>query len=267
MIIHIPHSSTLVPTKVRGQFVVDNDPLWAEILRSTDMFTDELFDVSGCEKLVFPVSRVVVDPERFESDDFEPMAKVGRGVTYFSQTSGDSMRRALTPTEREDLLRTYYRPHHNRLLELTEAELDREGHALIVDAHSFPNAPWAIEPNKTGNRPDFCLGVDDFHTPKDLTKLAEEFLTNLGYSVDINTPYSGTIIPLKYFNKEKGALGIMIEINRKLYMNEASGDKNSEFKEIKRVVCELLEKMKEWKKSDGLKISESGALKDKNVGI
>lgn len=106
--------STLVPTKVRGQFAVDNDPLWAEILRSTDTFTDKLFDVSGCEKLVFPVSRVVVDPERFESDDLEPMAKVGRGVTYFSQTSGDSMRRALTPTEREDLLRTYYRPHHTR---------------------------------------------------------------------------------------------------------------------------------------------------------
>lgn len=226
---------------------MDDATLEAEILRSTDLFTDELFDAGGCEKLLFPISRVVVDPERFESDEIEPMAKVGRGVIYASQTSGDSMRRALTPTEREDLLRTYYRPHHHRLLELTEAELDRDGRALIVDAHSFPNVPWAIEPNRTGYRPDFCLGVDDFHTPKDLPKLACDFLTNLGYSVAINTPYSGTIIPLKYLNKDKRVVGIMIEINREIYMNEVSGCKGVDFKEIKKVVCELVGKMKSFR--------------------
>jgi N-formylglutamate amidohydrolase len=244
VIIHIPHSSTVVPPNVREQFFVDDATIRAEIRRSTDTFTDELFDASGCDKLVFPIPRIVVDPERFESDDLEPMARVGRGVIYTSQTSGEAMRRALTPVEREDLLRSYYRPHHQRLTQLTESELDREGHALIVDAHSFPDAPWAVELNKKGERPDFCLGVDEFHTPPELTKTAEKLLKKHGYSVAINTPYSGTIIPLKYLNKNKRVNGIMIEINRKVYMDEVSGDKSANFETTAKAVWDLLEAIK-----------------------
>lgn len=48
----------------------------------TDHHTDELFldAVSGTASLVFSVSRLVVDPERFERDDMEPMAARGMGL-------------------------------------------------------------------------------------------------------------------------------------------------------------------------------------------
>ena len=40
-------------------------------------------------------------------------------------------------------------------------------------------------------------------------------------------------MPLKYYKKEKRVQSIMIELNRKLYMNEEIGDKIENFKKLK----------------------------------
>jgi hypothetical protein len=50
----------------------------------TDAHTDELFPVTPfeAERVVFPVSRLVCDVERFSSDEDEPMASRGMGVFY-----------------------------------------------------------------------------------------------------------------------------------------------------------------------------------------
>ncbi len=47
-----------------------------------------------------------------------------------------------------------------------------------------------------------------------------EHVRNAGLHVRVNTPYSGAITPLCYYGKEKRVISVMIEINRKLYMNE-----------------------------------------------
>jgi N-formylglutamate amidohydrolase len=74
--------------------------------------------------------------------------------------------------------------------------------------------------DKTEDRPDISLGVDYFHTPEWLVnKLKLSFEKN-NLSVKINSPYSGTIIPLKYYNKDKRVMGIMIEVNKKLYLGD-----------------------------------------------
>jgi N-formylglutamate amidohydrolase len=69
-VIHIPHSSTTVPDDVRRTFVLSDLALRQEILRLTDLYTDELFslDTLTAIPVVFGVSRFVVDPERFSSD-------------------------------------------------------------------------------------------------------------------------------------------------------------------------------------------------------
>ncbi len=51
----------------------------------TDHYTDELFvstDNLNESALVFPVSRVLVDPERFRDDSREVMSKKGMGAIY-----------------------------------------------------------------------------------------------------------------------------------------------------------------------------------------
>ena len=68
VIIHIPHASCLIPKEVRNQIVLSDSDPEVELIRMTDRFTDELFSIPGLPAVVFPVSRLVVDPERFVDD-------------------------------------------------------------------------------------------------------------------------------------------------------------------------------------------------------
>jgi N-formylglutamate amidohydrolase len=56
----------------------------------------------------------------------------------------------------------------------------------------------------------------------------------LGYKTLINSPFKGTIVPLNYYQKNKKVLSVMLEINRSLYMDEATGQKNSNFNKEKK---------------------------------
>jgi hypothetical protein len=42
MILHIPHSSDVIPENLRDQIVLSDDDLAAELTLMTDAFTDEL---------------------------------------------------------------------------------------------------------------------------------------------------------------------------------------------------------------------------------
>ena len=82
MILHIPHSKKLIPKEFLKYFLISEDQIEIELLKMTDHFTDELFDASveNCSKLIFPVSRILVDPERFIDDSQESMSKKVWGV-------------------------------------------------------------------------------------------------------------------------------------------------------------------------------------------
>ena len=81
-ILHIPHSSQAIPPDLRDALALSDSELQFELLRITDHFTDKLFPPTLGVPLVFPVSRLIVDVERFEDDAAEPMAAVGMGVCY-----------------------------------------------------------------------------------------------------------------------------------------------------------------------------------------
>ena len=61
---------------------------------------------------MFPVSRLVVDPERFSKDSQEPMSQVGMGVTYTRGSLRQLLREQPTQGKRLELLKRYYIPHH-----------------------------------------------------------------------------------------------------------------------------------------------------------
>ena len=82
MIFHIPHATRKIPAEVRNQVLLTDAELKRELLAMTDAYTDELFSADlapGDTTVIFPVSRLVVDPERFADDDAEPLAKRGMG--------------------------------------------------------------------------------------------------------------------------------------------------------------------------------------------
>ncbi|MDG2199088.1 MAG: N-formylglutamate amidohydrolase [SAR324 cluster bacterium] len=196
--------------------------LQAELDQIMDHATDLIFQQAFPEApaVVFPVSRLVVDPERFCDDLEEPMNRVGMGVLYTQGTLRQLIREKPSPTVRQQLLNQYYHPHHKKLTETVDRVMEEQNRCLIIDEHSFPSKALPYKMNPKATRPNFCLGTDDFHTSPELLEAVEAELQRLGYSTARNEPFSGTIVPLKHYRKDQRVQSLMIEINRKLYLNE-----------------------------------------------
>jgi N-formylglutamate deformylase len=214
-----------------------------EILRLTDWYVDQLFssvrELGGVE-VVHPVSRLVVDPERFEDDAQEIMASRGMGVIYTRTSDGRELRAAPSEEERRALLDRFYWPHHAALEQAAENCLNGFGRCLILDCHSFTSSPLPFELDQDPVRPDICLGTDPFHTPPGLTDSIEQFFRTLGWTVYRDKPYKGALVPMKFYGRDQRVSSIMIEVNRKLYMDEETGEKRMSFPDIQGAMNALL---------------------------
>ncbi|TQF29772.1 N-formylglutamate amidohydrolase [Bradyrhizobium sp. UNPA324] len=242
LLLHIPHSSRLIPPEERAQLAPDDRTLASELLRMTDAFTDELFAPTPFEaaRVVFPVSRLVCDVERFPEDADEPMATRGMGAVYVKTTDGRPLREHLTAAERARLIETWYRPHHQKVTD-SVAQLIVDGRGcIIVDCHSFSSRPLPHEPDQDPARPGICIGTDDWHTPARLRDELVAVASAAGFSVLVDRPFAGALIPATHYRREPRVRAVMIEVNRRLYMNEETGEKLPCFAEIRQAVSAMV---------------------------
>ena len=248
IVLHLPHASTLIPEDLRDDFLLGELELQEELNRITDHATDRIFlkAFPEAEPIVFPVSRLVVDPERFFDDFEEPMSQVGMGVLYTRGSLCQPIRQTLSPEKRQQLLERFYIPHHQKLTEVVENVLQAHGHCLIIDGHSYPAVALTYELQQKSARPDFCLGTDDFHTPEELIASIENQLSHLGYSTARNEPFSGTIVPMKYYQQDQRVQSLMIEINRGLYLQEDYSVDEAGLNRVVYVLREIGELLKGW---------------------
>lgn len=223
IVLHIPHASTIIPDDVRASFLTDDAQLELELLRVTDHYTDDIFavPVQAAAMVVYQVSRLVCDPERFCSDPDEPMAARGLGVIYTKRHDLGSLRVSPSPAEREALLNRFYRPHHRALEDAVAQSIAAHDRCLVIDCHSFPGVPLPYESDPDA-RPDICIGTDRFHTPDRLRDAAVRAFADAGLSVMVNRPFAGALVPVSRYHQDRRVTAIMIEINRRLYMDEAS---------------------------------------------
>lgn len=235
-LLHIPHASIVIPEKYLNTFYREKLPHELDVM--TDHFCDKLFDC-GRDRIVFPVSRLVCDVERFRNDNEESMAKIGMGVAYRSASDLTPLR-TVTEPERREILCGLYNSHHDAFTKAVEQKLKQYDDCLIIDCHSFFPTPLKYEPDQSADRPDFCIGTSAYHTPKALTKRLSRFLTARGYRVKINSPFSGTIVPMAYYLKDERVHSVMIEVNRKLYM-DLPGVKSDRFDTIRALLTECIE--------------------------
>lgn len=240
MILHVPHSSTKIPEWVKFDKSIEED-----LLRMTDWYTDKLFSYSAMAKFIFPWSRLFCDVERFIDD--EPMEQQGHGICYVKDSFGGHLRN-VSDEERKDIIEKYYSPHHTKFSIACNQCLSLFNEVVIVDCHSFSDEVLPHEPDQDVIRPDFCLGIDEFHSPQNLVDEVKNYLESKGYVVFINKPFAGTIVPLVHYKKTKDLKSIMIEVNRKLYL----GRSDVEFEQIKNVITELLNIVDTYEKNHSL---------------
>jgi N-formylglutamate deformylase len=241
-VVHIPHASLVVPDDVAADLLLTPTQLQHELLVMTDRYTDELFAVpaSLATTVAFPVSRFVVDPERFVDDASERMAKKGMGVVYTRTSDGQPLRLPPSTDQRRHLLARFYEPHHAALTSAVEVALAAHGTCLLLDGHSFPSRPQPYEDDQDPNRADICIGTDASHTPAWLRDAAVRAFEALGWSVAVDRPFAGALVPMHFYQKDLRVCALMVEVRRGLYMDEKSGARLAGFDEVRERIAGAL---------------------------
>lgn len=229
IIINIPHSS--VKLAFEHLFVCSQEDASREAYKLADLYTDEMVqDNPEYKKVQAPISRLVVDTERFVEDKDEPASKYGMGVIYTHSCSGNIIKQIPNQKDRSELLDKYYYPHHKLLESYTEESLAAHKKAVIIDLHSYP-ATFRIG-LQTEKQPDICIGFDSFHYDETIYQKIVDFCKRNNWTYGINEPFAGSIVPIKYYQKERNVISFMLEIKRSLYMDEQTYQKKAEFNHL-----------------------------------
>lgn len=241
LILHIPHASTVIPSAVRAGMSATEAELAEEIRILTDHHTDMLF--GGCAAaddviVASPVSRLVVDVERFPDDAAEPMSRIGMGAVYLRGAVGQVLRSSLA--DRATLMQKYYEPHHQALEAAVQAQLAATGRAVIIDCHSFPEHALPYEQDQSLPRPEICIGTDPYHTPEVLAVAVEDAYRASGFSMARNTPFAGAIVPLVFNRRDTRVISVMIELRRDIYMDETSSKLNADTERVRQATAKAI---------------------------
>ncbi|MET4013431.1 N-formylglutamate deformylase [Mucilaginibacter sp. UYP25] len=242
LILHVPHAGTHIPD--RTGYVISNEALEKEMLLLNDWYTDDLFGFTDGIPVVADFSRVFCDVERFANDEKEIMSATGMGSVYTKCDDGSDLRTVSTELKSE-ILNKYYYPHHEKLHAAVSEQLLLNNSALIVDCHSFSNKPFKRDMEQSTPRHDICIGFDGYHTPEGLYKFTKSFFEHHGFTVKLNCPYSGSIVPIAYYEKDNRVSSIMIEINRDLYLVPTTKQKSKNYNRIKSIIKNFLYKVSE----------------------
>lgn len=242
LVLNSPHSGRHYPDDFLAASRLDE----RTIRRSEDTWVDELFIPAvelGCHllKANFPRAWLDVNREPYELDPkmFDGTlptyanvrsVRVAGGLGTIAKIVAESEEIYTGPLAVETALAridTVYKPYHRTLRQLVLATRSEFGVAALLDCHSMPST---VRGTSGRARPDFVLG-DRYGTScaTDLTDLLAQVLTRLGYSVSRNKPYAGGFITEHYGQPARGLHALQIEINRQLYMNEKTMEKDARF--------------------------------------
>ena len=112
----------------------------------------------------------------------------------------------------------------------------------MIDCHSFSSRPTILQPDISKNQDvDICIGFNEDRTKpheETLALVAQHFIEK-GYKVAFNTPFSNSKTvetPAKYTS-------LMIEVNKSLYMDEDTLEKNASFWKVRDDITSLYAKL------------------------
>lgn len=218
IIIHIPHSSLKIPKIFYKKALLSKAEILNENLMLCDLYTDKFLNNKKCYEVRVKFSRLFCDVEKFKDESKEKMAKFGMGAIYTRNSNGNKLINA-DDMYKEKVLSKYYDSHHNKMDNLITKILKKKKECYIIDLHSFSDYQ-AQKMFNVLDYPDICIGIDDEFADPILNNIILSFLNKCGYDIKINYPYSGSFVPnIAYQNKYKNVKSVMIEINKRLYIN------------------------------------------------
>jgi N-formylglutamate deformylase len=254
-----PHSGRHYPSAFLNDARLDS----VAIRRSADHYVDELFSAApdlGAPLLAanFPRAYLDVNREPYELDPkmfagpLPPFAnisslRVAGGLGTIPRIVAENMeiyRRRLTVEEGLSRIEEIYKPYHAALRRLIARTHARFGFSILIDCHSMPGN---IRLSGSEVRPDIIIG-DRYGTSAsaELSRAAIGFLTDRGFSALRNKPYAGGFITEHYGRPVRGLHALQIEINRALYMDEVTLEKNADFEAVSGELFTFMRQMAEF---------------------
>jgi N-formylglutamate deformylase len=229
------------------------------VLTSCDRFVDQLWGggpAVGAVLLGALFPRAYVDTNRAETDldpalidgDWpDPIcptdySRRGMGVIRRDALPNVPMyARRLTVAEVRHRLDAYYHPYRRALAGALEAAWRGAGAVWHLNCHSMKSTGNAMNTDRGRARPDFVVS-DRRGTTSDpaFTRWAAHALTNLGYRVQLNDPYQGGDLVAASGRPGEGRHSIQIEVNRALYLDEATYEKGPGFAALRRDLAAFL---------------------------
>lgn len=252
VVFNSPHSGSVYDAAFQASSRLDLHNL----RRSEDCYVDELFGTATAlgaplMKARFPRAWLDVNREPYELDpgmfhDALPAhvntasVRVAGGLGTIPRivSEGENIYRdTLGWAEADRRIQHYYLPYHEALGGLMTSTFKRFQTAILVDCHSMPSVAGLAG---TG-RPDIVLG--DRHGTSCsawISRHLEEQLRAHGLKVSRNRPYAGGFITQKYGRPREDFHAIQIEVNRGLYMNEATLKKARGFSRLQTLMLDVM---------------------------
>ena len=231
-----------------------------ELRDAEDCYVDELYAAAaevGAPLLAARYPRTYLDPNRHAGDidlelidgpwpwEYKPSGKVRIGKSLIWRTLDDGRpiyARKLSPDTVRRRIERCHAPYHRDLKERLDAAHRRFGRVYHINCHSMHAVAGKQSDDGQGAvRADFVLGDRDGTTcePR-FTELVRATLAGMGYDVKVNDPYKGVELVRAYSDPRAGRHSLQIEINKRLYMDEATLQKNAGFSRLQRNLGELI---------------------------
>lgn len=261
LVLDSPHSG--------HDFPADFDAIVSEFdLRDgEDCFVDELYAPAtdfGVPLLAAQFPRTYLDANRNAGDiDLElieggrwphayvPSGKavIGKALVWRTLDDGRPIYdRRLRVDEVVARIERFHAPYHRALVELMDAAQARHGQVFHINCHSMPNVGGKMGEGGEGRtRADFVLGDRDGTTcSKAFTDFVADTLSEMGYEVAINDPYKGVELVRAYSDPARGRHSLQLEINKRLYMDEATRQKHTGFATLQRDLTSLVQSILDY---------------------
>ncbi|HKL69055.1 N-formylglutamate amidohydrolase [Salibaculum sp.] len=222
----------------------------AQVRSSEDAFVDDLFAAAvdhGAPLLAARAPRAFLDLNR-GADELDPavISGLGRGAHNPRIASGLGViprvvsngrpiyRGKIGLAEAHGRIRDHWRPYHDQLQALMDESLNAFGEAILIDCHSMPHEALESTGPLGGARPDVVLG-DRFgaSAAPEVVDRVEAAFAQAGFRVARNMPFAGAYICQHYGRPARQRHAVQIEIDRALYMDEATIRASADYDAVK----------------------------------
>ena len=254
-----PHSGSQYPENFRFTCAFDT------LRRAEDAYVDELYGAApehGATLIGALFPRSYLDPNRGVDDIDEALidglwpsplrpshsTRAGLGLVRRMTRPGMPIYdRKLAAAEILDRIERCHTPYH-RVLDEACARLHREfGAVWHINCHSMPSKRSARD---IGRPADFVLGDRDGATcAREFTDFVAGVLRSRGYDVRINEIYKGVEIVKRQGRPAVRRHSLQIEVDRALYMDQKTLEKNSGFTRVQADITELIAALRTFAES------------------